>query len=245
MATDKDYVISRAEVDTIGIDKKRSNHVLREYNNDSFTQDPEYEFDDEFDYDSIDWGYYTNTQILIIAHNTLGNLEIKDNSLKIIKGSNTVFINTTAIVVNNSSNSLTINAHSIYINGSGGNFLLRAPSAIEVAAGASLTASGWSISPQILITTQPTDETANTTNAENAIFFVVAEALPVAETLTYSWTYANGDPIIAGANVGNTTQPDLVVNSAVQNTNAAFKVTISSGALPNVVSSNATLTITT
>jgi hypothetical protein len=245
MTTDKDSVISRAEVDTVGIDKKRSNHVLREFNNNSYNPDPDYEFDDEFDYDSIDWGYYVNTQILIISHNTLGNLEIRDNSLKIINGSNTVFINATAIVVNNSSNSLTINAHSIYINGSGGNFLLRAPNAGEVAAGATLTAAGWSFSPQIVILTQPANATANTTSSENVTFLVVAEALPVAEALTYSWTYANGATIIAGANVGNTTQANLVVNSAVQTTNASFKVTISGVTLPNVVSSNATLTITT
>lgn len=95
------------------------------------------------------------------------------------------------------------------------------------------------------IVTQPLANTANTTNSENATFRVVAASTPTGATLSYQWTYANGDTIAAGANVGATTSANLVVNSAVQTTNASFKVTISATGAANVVSSNATLTITT
>lgn len=94
------------------------------------------------------------------------------------------------------------------------------------------------------ITTQPTNKTANTTASENATFTVAAASVPTGATLTYAWTYANGDAIAAGANVGNTTQSTLTVNSAVQTTNAAFKVVVSAAGADSVTSANATLTIT-
>lgn len=96
----------------------------------------------------------------------------------------------------------------------------------------------------IFITTQPQNATANTSAAQTAVFSVVAGSNPNT-TLTFSWTYANGDAIQAGANVGNTTQATLTVNSGVETANALFKVTISATGATNVVSSNATLTITT
>ncbi len=96
------------------------------------------------------------------------------------------------------------------------------------------------------ITTQPSGNTANTTAGENATFRVVGASTPAGATLSYAWTYANGDAIATNANVGVKTAANLVINSAVQTTNASFKVTISStGGAVNVVSSNATLTITT
>lgn len=95
------------------------------------------------------------------------------------------------------------------------------------------------------ITTQPLANTANTTAAENATFRVVGASRPAGATLGYAWTYANGDSLAAGANVGTTTTANLVVNSAVVTVNTAFKVTISATGAANVVSSNATLTITT
>jgi len=99
---------------------------------------------------------------------------------------------------------------------------------------------------EIVISTQPSGATANTTASEEAEFSVVAATVPAGGTLTYAWTYANGDTIQAGANVGNTTQSTLTVNSAVETANASFKVEISTtGGAANVVSSNATLTITT
>ena len=95
------------------------------------------------------------------------------------------------------------------------------------------------------ITSQPANATANTSAAENATFTVVGASKPAGATLAYAWTYANGDTIAAGANVGVTTGATLTVNSAVQTTNAAFKVLVSTTGGANVTSANATLTITT
>jgi hypothetical protein len=95
------------------------------------------------------------------------------------------------------------------------------------------------------ITTQPSGNTANTTAGQNATFRVVGASTPAGATLGYAWTYANGDAIGAGANVGVTTTANLVVNSAVVTVNTAFKVAVSATGAANVVSSNATLTITT
>lgn len=96
----------------------------------------------------------------------------------------------------------------------------------------------------IVISSQPEDASANTTDSEEATFTVVATSTP-STTLTYAWTYANGESIQAGANVGNTTQATLTVNSAVETANVDYKVTISATGAANVVSTNATLTITT
>lgn len=99
---------------------------------------------------------------------------------------------------------------------------------------------------RITITTQPLSNTANTTAGQNATFRVVGATVPSGGTLSYQWTYANGDAIATNANVGVTTAANLVINSAVQTTNASFKVEISTtGGAANVVSSNAVLTITT
>jgi hypothetical protein len=96
------------------------------------------------------------------------------------------------------------------------------------------------------ITSQPRANTANTSAGQTATFRVVGASTPAGATLSYAWTYANGDAIATNANVGVKTAANLVINSAVQTTNASFKVTISStGGAVNVVSSNATLTITT
>lgn len=95
------------------------------------------------------------------------------------------------------------------------------------------------------ITTQPTNTTANTSNGVNATFTVAAASAPTGASLTYAWTYANGTAIATNANVGVTTAATLTVNSAVQTTNAAFKVTVGATGADSVVSSNATLTITT
>lgn len=95
------------------------------------------------------------------------------------------------------------------------------------------------------ITTQPRANTANTTASENATFRVVAASTPTGATLTYAWTYANGDAIATGANVGVTTAANLVVNSAVVTENTSFKVTVGATGAANVVSANAVLTITT
>jgi len=97
----------------------------------------------------------------------------------------------------------------------------------------------------ILISTQPANATANTTAGDVATFTVVAATVPPGATIVYQWAYANGDSIQAGANVGNTTQATLTVNSAVETANVSFKVELSTAGGANVTSSNATLTITT
>lgn len=97
----------------------------------------------------------------------------------------------------------------------------------------------------INISTQPLANSANTSAGGLATFRVVAASVPAGATLSYAWTYANGGAIQAGANVGVTTNANLVVNSAVQTTNAAFRVAISATGAATVTSSNATLTITT
>lgn len=118
---------------------------------------------------------------------------------------------------------------------------------VLVAGGISGDASDDTTFPDYLlrITTQPLANTANTTAAQNATFRVVAASTPAGATLGYAWTYANGDALATGANVGVTTTANLVVNSAVVTVNTAFKVTVSATGAANVVSSNATLTITT
>jgi len=93
-------------------------------------------------------------------------------------------------------------------------------------------------------TTQPSNATANTTAGATAVFTVAVASTPVGATPTYTWTYANGDAIATGANVGVTTADTLTVNSAVQTTNAAFKVVVAAAGADSITSSNATLTIT-
>ena len=118
---------------------------------------------------------------------------------------------------------------------------------VLVAGGIGTDASDDSVYPDylIVISSQPADASANTTDSEEATFTVVADTVPSGATLTYAWTYANGDAIQAGANVGNTTQATLTVNSAVETANVDYKVEISTTGAANVVSTNATLTITT
>jgi hypothetical protein len=97
----------------------------------------------------------------------------------------------------------------------------------------------------IRITSQPVGNTANTSAGQTATFRVLASSVPTGATLTYAWKYANGATIQAGANVGVTTSANLVVNSAVETANVAYKVDISTTGAATVTSANATLTITT
>ena len=96
----------------------------------------------------------------------------------------------------------------------------------------------------IVISSQPENTSANTTDSEEATFTVTAASVPSGATLTYAWTYANGDAIQSGANVGNTTQATLTVNTGVETANVDYKVEISTSGAANVVSTNATLTVT-
>jgi hypothetical protein len=96
----------------------------------------------------------------------------------------------------------------------------------------------------LVITTQPSNTSANTTAGQNATFTVVAASTPTGATPSYVWSYANGNPIATNANVGVTTAATLTVNSAIQTVNAAFKVVVSAVGADSITSSNATLRIT-
>lgn len=94
----------------------------------------------------------------------------------------------------------------------------------------------------IRINTQPAAVTTNT--SVNASFNVVAVTRPAGGALTYQWTLANGDPIPGPTVVGNTTGAELVIDTSVQTSNSAYKVTISApGGAADRVSANAALTI--
>lgn len=97
----------------------------------------------------------------------------------------------------------------------------------------------------IVISSQPSDASANTTASETAAFTVTAATVPTGGTLSYAWTYANGDSIQAGANVGTTTAATLTIDSSVETANVSFKVAVSATGATTVTSSNVALTITT
>lgn len=96
----------------------------------------------------------------------------------------------------------------------------------------------------ITITSQPADATANSSAAEEATFTVVGASTPAGATLAYQWSYANGDTIQAGANVGNTTQATLTVNTGVETSDVEYKVVVSTAGGQNATSTNAALTVT-
>lgn len=98
---------------------------------------------------------------------------------------------------------------------------------------------------RIVVVTQPSGDTANTSAGEDATFTVAAVTAPTGGSISYQWLYANGDSIQAGANVGVSTGTTLTVNSAVETANVSFKVRMSVTGGSNVFSSNALLTITT
>lgn len=94
----------------------------------------------------------------------------------------------------------------------------------------------------ITITTQPTAQSANATADETATFTVVAGVQPATATLTYAWTYANGDAI---TETSNATSASLVVdaNTAVDATE--YKVVVASTGADSVTSSNVAIEVTT
>ena len=95
------------------------------------------------------------------------------------------------------------------------------------------------------ILTQPSNASANTTASESATFTVAASTIPAGGSQSFAWTFADGSAITAGTNTGVTTAASLVIASAQQSTNASYKCTVSVTGGDAVVSSNATLTITT
>lgn len=94
----------------------------------------------------------------------------------------------------------------------------------------------------ITITTQPSAQSANATADETATFTVVAGVEPTGTTLTYAWTYANGDSI---TETSNATSASLVVdaNTAVDATE--YKVVVSATGADSVTSSNVAIEVTT
>ena len=96
---------------------------------------------------------------------------------------------------------------------------------------------------RIRITTQPVNRTASASNNDVASFSVVASSVPAGANLAYAWTYANGDSI--GAETANATSSTLAIAANAATTGVAYKVTVSTAGAVNVVSSNATITITT
>lgn len=96
----------------------------------------------------------------------------------------------------------------------------------------------------ISIATQPSNQTANSTDDEQATFTVVAATIPAGGSITYQWTYANGDALgVSGYADDNTAS--LVVDANTVSNGESYKVELSVAGAANVTSSNATITITT
>lgn len=96
----------------------------------------------------------------------------------------------------------------------------------------------------ISILTQPSNQTANSTDNEQATFTVVAATIPAGGTIGYQWTYANGDALGVSGYADDTTD-SLVVDANTVSNGESYKVELSVTGAANVVSSNATITITT
>jgi hypothetical protein len=96
----------------------------------------------------------------------------------------------------------------------------------------------------ILINTQPTNATANSADDEQATFTVVASTIPTGGTLSYQWTYANGDTLGVSGYAGATTDT-LTVDSNTASNGESYIVEIGTTGASNVVSDSATITITT
>lgn len=93
----------------------------------------------------------------------------------------------------------------------------------------------------ITITSQPSNASGNATADDVVSFSVGATSVP-SISLTYAWTYANGDAI---AETTNATAATLSVDANTAADGTEYKVTISGTGATSVVSSNATITVTT
>lgn len=96
----------------------------------------------------------------------------------------------------------------------------------------------------ITIATQPANASANATADEQATFTVVGTTIPAGGTIGYQWTYANGDALGVSGYSGDTTDT-LTVDANTVSNGESYKVELSVTGAANVVSSNATITITT
>lgn len=97
---------------------------------------------------------------------------------------------------------------------------------------------------KLSITTQPTPQTANATANETATFVVVAASVPTGASLTYAWSYANGDSIAVGE-TSNTTTSSLVINANTAVDATEYKVVVGATGAASVTSSNVAITVTT
>lgn len=108
----------------------------------------------------------------------------------------------------------------------------------------------------ILITSQPSNASANASANETATFTVAAVTEPAGGSLTYAWQYsanvadsgswaaAAGEDGVTGATGATLSVNSAAVNTSVIDDGAAFRVVISATGADAVTSENAILTIT-
>lgn len=96
----------------------------------------------------------------------------------------------------------------------------------------------------IVISVQPANATANSAADEQAEFTVTAATVPSGGSLTYQWTYANGDSLGVSGYAGDTTAT-LTVDANTVSNGESYVVEISTTGAVNVTSTAATITITT
>lgn len=96
----------------------------------------------------------------------------------------------------------------------------------------------------VVITTQPSSASGNSSVPDQVTFTVAATTVPTGGTLSYLWTYANGESIASGANVGSAQQATLTIDTSAESNGVSYKATVDVSGGQSVQSSNATLTIT-
>lgn len=102
---------------------------------------------------------------------------------------------------------------------------------------------------KLVINTQPSNDSANSTADEIATFTVVGGSVPTGATLSYVWQKYNGSAFANLSNAGaysNTTTATLSVLANTASNGEIYRVRVASanGGANAVFSSNATLTIT-
>jgi hypothetical protein len=103
---------------------------------------------------------------------------------------------------------------------------------------------------KLVIDTQPSNDSANSTANEIATFTVVGNSVPTGATLSYVWQKYNGSAFANLSNAGaysNTTTATLSVLANTASNGEVYRVRVASanGGANAIFSSNATLTITT
>ena len=101
---------------------------------------------------------------------------------------------------------------------------------------------------KLSIITQPSNDTANSSADEIAMFTVDAASVPTGASLTYKWQYYNGAIFLDLSDTGpysNTSGKTMLVQSNTASDGEIYRVQVGATGAANVVSSNAVLTITT